>query len=81
MTNKYYDVVHFIKTIVKGKNVSLTTDAWALIAKEGIWLCVMSQLVTHLLHHTDKNKISVLHVLKVVQSPEITFDTLPSKIY
>lgn len=53
MTTKYYDAVHFIKNLVKGKHVSLTTDAWTSIAKEGYVTCTMHLIEpkTWTLHH------------------------------
>ncbi len=35
ISNKYYDTMHAIIKILKGKNVVLTTDAWTSISKEG----------------------------------------------
>jgi len=35
ISNKYYDTMHAIIKILKGKDVALTTDAWTSISKEG----------------------------------------------
>ena len=53
MTTKYYDSVHFVKKIVQGKHVSLTTDAWTSIAKEGYVTCTLHFIEpkTWTLHH------------------------------
>jgi len=53
LSAKYYDAVHFIKRAVKGKHVSITTDAWTSIAKEGYVTCTMHLIepTTWTLHH------------------------------
>jgi len=53
LSAKDYDAVHFIKQAVKGKHVSITTDAWTSIAKEGYVTCTMHLIepTTWTLHH------------------------------
>jgi hypothetical protein len=41
MSMKYFEVMQSITNIVKGKDVSLTTDAWTSIAKEGYITCTL----------------------------------------
>jgi hypothetical protein len=53
MSTKYYDSVNTITGILKNKSVSLTTDAWTSIAKEGFVTCTMHfiEQKTWTLHH------------------------------
>jgi hypothetical protein len=39
MSMKYFETMQSITKIVKGKDVTLTTDAWTSIAKEGYVTC------------------------------------------
>jgi hypothetical protein len=41
LSNKYYDTQQQITNILKGQSVSLTTDAWTSIAKEGYVTCTL----------------------------------------
>jgi hypothetical protein len=53
MSNKYFDAMHDVSTILKGKAVALTTDAWTSIAKEGYVTCTIHFIEpkTWTLHH------------------------------
>jgi len=50
MRAKYCDIVEFIKKAVKLKHVSISTDAWALIANEG-YVTYTIHLISWTLHH------------------------------
>jgi hypothetical protein len=41
LSTKYYEVLHRITSILKGKYISLTTDAWTSIAKVGYVTCTV----------------------------------------
>jgi hypothetical protein len=53
LSDKYFDSLQKISNIVKGKNVSLTTDAWTSITKEGYVTCTLHFIEpkTWTLHH------------------------------
>jgi len=53
MSNKYFDTMHAVTKILKGKDVALTTDAWTSIAKEGYVTCTLHFIEpkTWTLHH------------------------------
>lgn len=41
MTQKYHETLYSIKKILKGKDVSLTTDAWTSVARDGYVTCTL----------------------------------------
>ena len=53
LSNKYFDTMHAVTKILKGKDIALTTDAWTSIAKEGYVTCTVHFIEpkTWTLHH------------------------------
>jgi hypothetical protein len=88
MSNKYFDTMHAVTKILKGKDIALTTDSWASIAKEGYVTCTVHFIEpkTWTLHHfsmgifkkdSNSSAVDVVHYSEGhMQSFDVTYRQL-----
>jgi len=88
LSNKYFDTMHAVTKILKGKDIALTTDAWTSIAKEGYVTCTVHFIEpkTWMLHHfsmgifkkdSNSSAVDVVHYSEGhMQSFDVTYRQL-----